>query len=134
MFVRLSRLKAVADQVLELEAEKEQLQLRNQFLEEQYLQKSTELSAMYGDMGRQALEHMQLQHRFNNLTRSFEEMKQRELRNQMAKSMGMPKAQMIKGFTEDELKSLIQLVHPDKHGGKESAVRMLQIINNLRNS
>lgn len=36
-------------------------------------------------------------------------------------------------FTDDELRSLLQLVHPDKHGGKESAVRLTQKINELRN-
>lgn len=36
-------------------------------------------------------------------------------------------------FTEDELRSLLQLVHPDKHGGKESAHRLTQKINQLRN-
>ena len=35
-------------------------------------------------------------------------------------------------FTQDELRSLVQLVHPDKHGGKEVAVRMTQKINSLR--
>lgn len=35
-------------------------------------------------------------------------------------------------FTDDELRSLIQLVHPDKHDGKESAVRLTQKINDLR--
>lgn len=35
-------------------------------------------------------------------------------------------------FTQDELRSLLQLVHPDKHEGKESAVRLTQKINELR--
>lgn len=35
-------------------------------------------------------------------------------------------------FNQDELRSLVQLVHPDKHGGKEVAVRMTQKINSLR--
>lgn len=35
-------------------------------------------------------------------------------------------------FTDAELKSLLQLVHPDKHDGKESAVRITQKINQLR--
>ena len=35
-------------------------------------------------------------------------------------------------FTQDELRSLLQLVHPDKHGGKDVAVRMAQKINSLR--
>lgn len=38
----------------------------------------------------------------------------------------------VRGFSEADLKSLLQLVHPDKHGGKESAVRMTQLINQLR--
>lgn len=36
-------------------------------------------------------------------------------------------------FTQDELRSLLQLVHPDKHGGKASAVTLTQKINRLRN-
>lgn len=35
-------------------------------------------------------------------------------------------------FTDAELRSLLQLVHPDKHGGKESAVTLTQKINALR--
>lgn len=35
-------------------------------------------------------------------------------------------------FSEAELRSLLQLVHPDKHGGKESAVTLTQKINALR--
>lgn len=35
-------------------------------------------------------------------------------------------------FTKDELRSLLQLVHPDKHDGKESAVKLTQKINQLR--
>lgn len=36
-------------------------------------------------------------------------------------------------FNDDELRSLLQLVHPDKHGGKQSAVTLTQKINSLRN-
>jgi hypothetical protein len=39
----------------------------------------------------------------------------------------------IHQFNDDELRSLLQLVHPDKHGGKQSAVVMTQKINGLRN-
>lgn len=42
------------------------------------------------------------------------------------------KAKTVHQFTDDELRSLLQLVHPDKHGGKESAVRLTQKINALR--
>lgn len=35
-------------------------------------------------------------------------------------------------FTQEELRSLLQLVHPDKHGGKASAVTLTQKINKLR--
>ncbi len=35
-------------------------------------------------------------------------------------------------FTADEIRSLIQLVHPDKHGGKESAVRMTKKLLELK--
>ena len=36
-------------------------------------------------------------------------------------------------FTQDELRSLIQLVHPDRNGGSEVSVRLSQKINKLRN-
>lgn len=42
------------------------------------------------------------------------------------------KVNTVHQFTDDELRSLLQLVHPDKHGGKESAVRLTQKINALR--
>lgn len=35
-------------------------------------------------------------------------------------------------FTDAELRSLLQLVHPDKHDGKQSAVTLTQKINQLR--
>jgi len=35
-------------------------------------------------------------------------------------------------FTEAQLRTLLQLCHPDKHGGKESAVLITQHINQLR--
>lgn len=35
-------------------------------------------------------------------------------------------------FTPEELRSLLQLVHPDRHDGKASAIAMTQKINDLR--
>lgn len=35
-------------------------------------------------------------------------------------------------FTDAELRSLLQLVHPDKHGGKQIAITLTQKINALR--
>lgn len=35
-------------------------------------------------------------------------------------------------FSETQLRTLIQLCHPDKHGGKASAVEITQHINQLR--
>ena len=37
-------------------------------------------------------------------------------------------------FTKEEIKTLIQLCHPDKHGGKESAVEMTKKLNIIRDS
>lgn len=37
-------------------------------------------------------------------------------------------------FTDDELKQLIQLCHPDKHGGKASATTMTTKLNAMRGS
>lgn len=42
-------------------------------------------------------------------------------------------AKTVHQFTDDELRSLLQLVHPDKHGGKQSAITLTQKINSLRN-
>lgn len=36
-------------------------------------------------------------------------------------------------FTPDEISTLIRLCHPDRHDGKESAVRMTQKLLQLRN-
>lgn len=35
-------------------------------------------------------------------------------------------------FTDEEIKALLQLCHPDKHGGKDSATRMTQKLLSLR--
>ena len=35
-------------------------------------------------------------------------------------------------LSQDDIRSLIQLVHPDKHEGKESAVRLTQVLLKLR--
>lgn len=43
-------------------------------------------------------------------------------------------ARSKKQFTDDELRSILQLVHPDKHGGKESAVRITKLINEMRSN
>lgn len=37
-------------------------------------------------------------------------------------------------LSKEDLKSLIQLCHPDKHGGKESAVEMTKKLNIIRDS
>lgn len=36
-------------------------------------------------------------------------------------------------FTQDELRSLIQIVHPDRNGGSEVSTRLSKKINGLRN-
>lgn len=47
-------------------------------------------------------------------------------------TIGKDTARTVHQFTDDELRSLLQLVHPDKHNGKQSAVVMTQKINALR--
>ncbi len=37
-------------------------------------------------------------------------------------------------FSTDEIKTLLQLCHPDKHGGRESATRITQKLLSMRNS
>lgn len=46
---------------------------------------------------------------------------------------GSIRQKTVHQFTDDELRSLLQLVHPDKHGGKQSAITLTQKINSLRN-
>jgi uncharacterized coiled-coil DUF342 family protein len=36
-------------------------------------------------------------------------------------------------FNKEQLSTLIQLCHPDKHGGKESAVKVTQVLIAMRN-
>ena len=43
-----------------------------------------------------------------------------------------PNAKSSNQFTDAELKSLLQLVHPDKNGGSEVSIRLTQKINSLR--
>lgn len=43
-------------------------------------------------------------------------------------------ASSSKLFTAEQLRALIQLCHPDKHGGKASAVEMTKILNSMRNA
>lgn len=46
---------------------------------------------------------------------------------------GYPKnSTQVTAFTREDYTALIQLCHPDKHGGKQSAVVMTQKLNNLR--
>lgn len=44
------------------------------------------------------------------------------------------KQETVNPFTRDELTILIQLCHPDKHGGKPSANAMTQKLNHLRST
>ena len=43
-----------------------------------------------------------------------------------------PSAKGSQQFTDSELKSLLQMIHPDKQGASEVSVRMKQKINSLR--
>lgn len=43
-----------------------------------------------------------------------------------------PEAAKPTQFTKEQLTVLIQLCHPDKHGGRESANRMTQLLNDMR--
>lgn len=133
MFVRLSKYTTVLEK---LDKEKElnlDLINRNKRLCEMFEEKCNVVSNQQRILGRLAADNEVLTSQVNNLTSAYAELRARELRRGMANNMG-PKPNQVKGFTDDELKSLIQLIHPDKHGGKEANVRMLQIINNLRNS
>ena len=133
MFVRLSKYATVLEQLDKVKELNRDLTARNVRLCDMFEEKCDANSVLIESMGKCALENMKLTNQVNNLSAAYAELRGRELRRGMPKNMGSAPNQ-VKGFTDDELKSLIQLIHPDKHGGKEANVRMLQIINNLRNS
>lgn len=74
------------------------------------------------------LAHSFLLHKWNNLVRQINEKGGQAFLNGMVPSPGN------KQFTDAELRSILQLVHPDKHGGKASAIAITQKINAIRNS
>lgn len=42
-----------------------------------------------------------------------------------------PEVKTVKQFTDEELKQLLRLVHPDKHNGRDVATKMFQKIQGL---
>ncbi len=50
---------------------------------------------------------------------------------EMYKKVDSQKAQQ-KTFTDEELRKLVQLCHPDRHNGSKTSVEMTQLINKLR--
>lgn len=74
--------------------------------------------------------HGELQERWNDLVQQINDKGGRDFLLHGKIDRNAPKT--IHQFNDDELRSLLQLVHPDKHGGKQSAVVMTQKINALR--
>lgn len=74
------------------------------------------------------MRHIELQTKWNNLVDRINVLGGEEFL-QTARMTGRDNPSQ---FTDDELRSLLQLVHPDKHGGKQSAVVLTQKINALR--
>lgn len=74
--------------------------------------------------------HSELQARWNDLVQQINDKGGRDFLLHGKIDRNAPKT--IHQFNDDELRSLLQLVHPDKHDGKQSAVVMTQKINALR--
>jgi hypothetical protein len=78
--------------------------------------------------------YWQLQREYHALDNKHDELVER-LNNLVRKVNDNGGVEMIgkrSQFTDSELRSLLQLVHPDKHDGKESAKILTQKINQLR--
>lgn len=71
--------------------------------------------------------HQRLEWKHHSLVRQYNQMvkEHNELVDEFAFGGGNP-------FTPEELKVLIGLCHPDKHGGKESANKMTQKLLSMR--
>lgn len=74
--------------------------------------------------------HDELQGRWNDLVQQINDKGGRDFLLYGKIDRNTPKT--IHQFNDDELRSLLQLVHPDKHGGKQSAITLTQKINQLR--
>jgi hypothetical protein len=89
-------------------------------------------SAKYKSMERTAaaigIEYLALLKKWNALVDRVNKAGGEAIFSRPAQSKAAPQ------FTVDELRTLIQLCHPDKHDGKESAVRMTQKLNQMRAS
>lgn len=46
--------------------------------------------------------------------------------------IGETKTVHVSPLTREDVRTLMSLVHPDKHGGKESATKMFQLLNGMR--
>jgi hypothetical protein len=70
---------------------------------------------------------------FRKLERKYTELRLTALkiqaeRDKLRHDLKRGATQQSTTFTRDEFNSLLQLCHPDKHGGKESAVKMTQML------
>lgn len=116
MFVSKARYKELEAKLTKLSNENLELKAHNLTLADwQYRHYSVreELSELRG-------EHNRLVERWNRLA---EEVNSKGGRDFMDNAIIFPR---------DEIKSLLSLVHPDKHNGKESAVRWTQKLLELR--
>lgn len=74
------------------------------------------------------VKHDELQAKWNGLVGRINKLGGEEF----LQNAKLSKDNKVSQFTDDELRSLLQLVHPDKHSGKQSAVTLTQKINSLR--
>lgn len=89
-----------------------------------------ELRLVQSELTALRLKHGRLTTKWNNLVAVINDNGGRAwLDNAVIPGKGAYKASQ---FTDSELRSILQLVHPDKHGAKQSAIVITQKINALR--
>lgn len=70
-----------------------------------------------------------LTHKWNNLVNQINDLGGQDF---LVGKVPHPYAKGEAQFTDSELKSLLQLIHPDKNGGSEVSVRLTQKLNKMR--
>ena len=82
--------------------------------------------ALQGDIEYRTATYRKLLERCHHAERHIQALSQENTKLRALKSGGSSQ------FTQEQIKLLMGLVHPDKHGGKESATKMFQLLNGMR--
>lgn len=123
MFVRKSKLVAAEQRIIELSLQLTTETMQRESMTSMRRQYQTEVNNLNMQNIQLHTRLGMLNVRYDNLMNAYTELRKNQLTGESTNSGT---------FTDEQLKSLLQLVHPDKHGGKESAIAMTQLINGLR--